>query len=63
MKRVLFVGQEPETVDFSDPALPPGFDAEKIRGGIAVSDTANVGAWMAGRSLLGSPRRIREHPT
>ena len=24
MKRVLFVGQEPETVDFSDPALPPG---------------------------------------
>ena len=35
MKRVLFVGQEPETVDFSDPALPPGFDAEKIRGGIA----------------------------
>lgn len=36
MKRVLFVGQEPETVDFSDPALPPGFDAEKIRAGIAV---------------------------
>ena len=35
MKRVLFVGQEPETVDFSDPALPPGFNAEKIRGGIA----------------------------
>ena len=35
MKRVLFVGQEPETVDFSDPGLPPGFDAEKIRGGIA----------------------------
>ena len=35
VKRVLFVGQEPETVDFSDPALPPGLDAEKIRGGIA----------------------------
>ncbi len=35
MKRVLFVGQEPDTVDFSDPALPPGLDAEKIRGGIA----------------------------
>jgi hypothetical protein len=35
MKRVLFVGQEPETVDFSDPALPPGLDAEKIHGGIA----------------------------
>ena len=35
MKRVLFVGQEPETVDFSDPTLPPGLDAEKIRGGVA----------------------------
>lgn len=34
--RVLFVGQEPETVDFSDPALPPGFDAAKIHAGIAV---------------------------
>ena len=30
MKRVLFVGQEPDTVDFSDPALSPGLDAEKI---------------------------------
>lgn len=33
-KRVLFVGQQPETVDFSDPALPPGFDAAKIHAGI-----------------------------
>ena len=32
-KRVLFVGQQPETVDFSDSALPPGLDAEKIRRG------------------------------
>ena len=37
MKRVLFVGQVPETVDFSDPALPPGFDAEKIHAGIEVA--------------------------
>lgn len=36
MKRVLFVGQKPETVDFSDPALPPGFNAEKINAGIAI---------------------------
>jgi len=36
MTRVLFVGQTPETVDFSDPALPPGFNAEKIHAGIAV---------------------------
>ena len=35
-KRVLFVGQQPETVDFSDPALPPGFDAAKIHAGIAI---------------------------
>ena len=37
MKRVLFVGQTPETVDFSDPALPPNFNAEKIHAGIAVA--------------------------
>ena len=35
MTRILFVGQKPETVDFSDPSLPPGFDAEKINAGIA----------------------------
>jgi len=34
MTRVLFVGQAPETVDFSDPSLPPGFNAEKIQAGI-----------------------------
>ena len=37
MTRVLFIGQKPETVDFSDPSLPPGFDAEKINAGIAVA--------------------------
>ena len=37
MTRILFVGLKPETVDFSDPALPPGFDAEKINTGIAVA--------------------------
>jgi len=36
MARILFVGQKPETVDFSDPALPPGFNAEKINAGIAL---------------------------
>jgi hypothetical protein len=35
-KNVLFVGQTPESVDFSDPALPPGLDAAKIHAGIAV---------------------------
>jgi len=37
MTQVLFVGLKPETVDFSDPALPPGLDAKKIQAGI---DTA-----------------------
>jgi hypothetical protein len=37
MTRVLFVGQLPETVDFSDPAIPPGFNAEKIHAGIAIA--------------------------
>lgn len=37
MKSILYVGQKPETVDFSDPSLPPGFDAEKINAGIAVA--------------------------
>jgi hypothetical protein len=37
MTRILFVGQKPETVDFSDPSLPPGFDAQKINAGIAVA--------------------------
>jgi hypothetical protein len=37
VKKILFIGQEPETVDFSDPALPPGFDAKKIHAGIDVA--------------------------
>ena len=37
MTRVLLVGYDPETVDFSNPALPPGMSAEKIRAGIAVA--------------------------
>lgn len=35
--RVLLVGYDPESVDFSSPALPPGMNAEKIRAGIAVA--------------------------
>lgn len=31
MTRVLFVGQTPETVDYSDPAIPHGFNAETIQ--------------------------------
>src|SRR4029079_14971246 len=35
--RVLLLAYDPETVDFSDPALPPGMTVEKIRAGIAVA--------------------------
>jgi hypothetical protein len=36
--RVLLVGYIPETVDFSDPALPPGMTAEKIHAGLAAAE-------------------------
>jgi hypothetical protein len=37
MKRILLLGLDPETVDFSDPALPPGMTVEKVHAGIAVA--------------------------
>ena len=37
MTRVLLLGLEPEAVDFSDPAIPPGMTVEKIHAGIAVA--------------------------
>lgn len=36
MARVLMIGIDPEEVDFSDPALPPGLNAEMIRKGVAI---------------------------
>ena len=37
MTRILLLGYDPETVDFSDPALPAGMTAEKVHAGIAVA--------------------------
>ncbi len=37
MTRILLLGYAPETVDYSDPALPPGLTAEKIHAAIAVA--------------------------
>ena len=53
MMRILLVGYDPETVDFSDPALPPGMTAEKIRAGIGVAlrQFAERG-WQADVSLI-----------
>jgi hypothetical protein len=33
----MLLGLDPETVDFSDPALPPGMTVEKVHAGIAVA--------------------------
>jgi hypothetical protein len=33
----LLLGIDPEAVDFSDPALPPGMSVEKVHAGIAVA--------------------------
>jgi hypothetical protein len=53
MPRVLFVGQQPESVDFTSPVLPPGMNAEKIHAGIAVAmkQMAERG-WLADLCLL-----------
>ena len=37
MARILLVGYDPKFVDFSDPALPPGMNAEKVEAGIQVA--------------------------
>jgi hypothetical protein len=37
MPRVLLVGYDPETVDFTDPSLPPGMSIEKVHAGIKVA--------------------------
>lgn len=33
-KRVLIIGEDPNLVDFSDPAIPAGMNADKIRTGL-----------------------------
>lgn len=35
--RVLFIGEQPEAVDYSNPSLPPGTTAAKIHAGIALA--------------------------
>jgi hypothetical protein len=55
MTRVLFVGQKPDTVDFSDPALPPGFNAEKINAGIVLAMTRLAERGWQGDECMISP--------
>ncbi len=48
MKRVLLVGWDPATVDFSDPALPAGMTAEKIHAGLRLTLAEMAGrGWQA----------------
>ena len=53
MTRVLLLGYDPETVDYSDPALPPGMTAEKIHAGIAEAMKLFAeGGWEADVGLI-----------
>ena len=53
MTRILFIGQKPETVDFTDASLPPGFNAEKINAGIAVGlDRIKERGWQADSCMI-----------
>jgi hypothetical protein len=53
MTRILLLGYDPETVDFTDLALPPGMTVEKVRAGIAIAMTqfAERG-WQADLALI-----------
>ena len=53
MKRILLIGFEPSMVDYSDPALPPGMNAEKIRMGIklTLADISERG-WLGETCLI-----------
>ena len=37
MNRILLVGYDPQTEDFSEPGRPPGVGAEKIEAGIELA--------------------------
>jgi hypothetical protein len=71
MTRVLFIGQQPQTVDFTNPMLPPGMNAERVHAGIALAlkQMAERG-WHADKTVLSltpapipspSPRSERYH--
>ena len=55
MKRVLSVGLDPATVDFSDPALPPGMSAEKVHAGLALALADMAARGWIGESCLIKP--------
>jgi hypothetical protein len=49
----LLVGYDPDTVDYSDPALPRGMSAEKIRNGIVLAlDLMKQRGWESDACLI-----------
>ncbi len=53
MTRVLLVGPDPATIDYADPSLPPGLDAEKVRAGLALAaETLAARGWRMDLCLL-----------
>ncbi|MGY2735697.1 hypothetical protein [Sphingomonas sp. UYP23] len=68
MTSILFVGQKPETVDFTDPSLPPGLNADQINAGITIAlerirergwqgDTCMITPDAAGSTMLATALR------
>ncbi len=46
-RKVLIVGQDPDTVDFTDPAIPPRMTADKVRAGLAAAERSLTDAGYA----------------
>lgn len=66
MTSILLVGLLPETVDFSDPALPPGMTAGKIQEGIDLGlRLMTERGWQANACLVSpdesAEREVTEH--
>ncbi len=59
MVRILFVGQTPETVDYSDPASPARLRCAQDPSRHRCRGRADCGAWLARRPLHDSARRHR----
>ena len=60
MKRVVLIGFDPAAVDYSDPALPPGMDAEKIHAGVKLAlEPISPGGAGTPRFASSSPTRPR----
>jgi len=60
MPRVLLVGLDPQTVDFTDPALPPGMSAEKVLAGVAIAMQQMADRGWQGENFMFHPATAAE---